>query len=109
MRQRVRFTAAGERYSQFDRNIYDVSVYGDVVHEVIYCEAFLVIRRIGNVYRLSVDGFYRLKRNILMGLLCFIVGKTDFCGLQDFFCGRHTVFLVDIDGKGSRRFRFAFG
>ena len=44
-----------------------------------------------------------------MGLLCFIVGKTDFCGLQDFFYGRHTVFLVDIDGKGSRHFRFAFG
>ena len=38
-----------------------------------------------------------------MRLLCFIVGKTDFCGLQDFFCGRHAVFLVDIDGKGSIR------
>lgn len=109
MRQRVRFTAAGERYSQFDRNIYDVSVYGDGVHEVVYREVFFVIRRIENVYRLSVDGFYRLKRNIFMGLLCFIVGKTDFCGLQDFFCGRHAVFLVDIDDKGSRRFRFAFG
>ena len=109
MHQRVRFTAAGERYSQFDRNIYDVSVYGDGVHEVVYREVFFVIRRIGNVYRLSVCGFCGRKRNILVGLLCFIVGKTDFCGLQDFFYGRHAVFLVDIDGKGSRRFRFAFG
>lgn len=109
MRQHVRFTAAGECYSQFDRNIYDVSVYGDGVHEVVYREVFFVIRRIGNVYCLSVDGFYRLKRNILMGLLCFIVGKTDFCGLQDFFRGRYAVFLVDIDGKDSNRFRFAFG
>lgn len=52
MRQRVRFTAAGERYSQFDRNIYDVFVYDAGVHEVVYREVFFVIRRMGNVYRL---------------------------------------------------------
>ena len=52
MRQRVRFTAAGERYSQFDRNIYDISVYDAGVHEVVYREVFFVIRRMGNVYRL---------------------------------------------------------